>query len=186
MRWKKETLAIQKSHKEAEQRTGLWAQQVAVLEYFVGKDVELLTKGRIVVIVLTDCLLVVKGCGDRLDGAGRDSEYCVELSPGWRLVSRWRYVSLGTLDFLLCSGGVEARWNCPKHKELGCPATFVTRIGVTEEGGNGERGVCQSSSHCQGCSLYRRYKTFCFERLNHVDYWIDSFGFSTWRQMKLG
>ena len=69
MRWKKETLAIQKSHKEAEQRTGLWAQQVAVLKYFVGKDVELLTKERIVVIVLTDCLLVCRGAGT--DWAGR-------------------------------------------------------------------------------------------------------------------
>ena len=37
------------------------------------------------------------------------------------------------------SGGVEARWACPKYKESGCPATFSTRIAMadTELGAGG-------------------------------------------------
>ena len=32
------------------------------------------------------------------------------------------------------SGGVEARWACPKYKETGCPATFSTRIAMADTG----------------------------------------------------
>ena len=36
--------------------------------------------------------------------------------------------------FRMTSGpGVEARWSCPKYKEHGCPATFSTRIAISEE-----------------------------------------------------
>ena len=41
--------------------------------------------------------------------------------------------------FRMTSGpGLDARWSCPKFKELGCPATFSTRIAISEEDGVAE------------------------------------------------
>ena len=67
------------------------------------------------------------------------------------------------------SGGVEARWACPKYKESGCPATFSTRIAMadTEPGPGGTadtsiqdtRWILETCGHCQPslASYYRSY-----------------------------
>merc|ERR1712189_124630 len=71
-------------------------------------------------------------------------EFIVELAPGWRMAD---------------SDGVEASWSCPKYKELGCPATFITRIepcqenlGETEDNDDTDKTYrCSSTVHCEGC-----------------------------------
>ena len=73
------------------------------------------------------------------------------------LVILWKKIPVFPACRFVQTGGVEARWGCPKFKENGCSATFSTRIAISEEALEMEPFSCPSDHHCRGCKRYRRY-----------------------------
>merc|ERR1711990_1082918 len=81
------------------------------------------------------------------------NNYVLEVAPGHRLSKE---------------GDIEAIWSCPKWQELGCPATFSTRLeSFTEPNFDQmdesmlmltthkmEPNKCLSTHHCCGCKEY--------------------------------
>ena len=62
------------------------------------------------------------------------------------------------------SGGVEARWACPKYKESGCPATFSTRIAMadTEPGPGGGADASIQDTRWTGETLPSLIGHYCW------------------------